>query len=90
MTQDEKYARAKEQVKKLREFYSSLAAYVVVMIVLFIIDYSDRGNWWMYWPAIGWGVFLALHAFRVFGPGEGSGWEKRKIQKYMEKDHEEE
>ena len=89
MASDERYERAKKRVKALREFYSSLAAYVVVMIVLFIIDYSDRGNWWMYWPAMGWGVFLVLHAIRVFGPGAGSGWEKRKIQKYMDEDHEE-
>jgi len=90
MTEDERLQRAKERVKKLREFYSSLAAYVVVMIILFIIDYSDRGDWWMYWPAMGWGGFLVLHAFRVFGPGEGSSWEKRKIQQIMEQDHEEE
>ncbi|MFC2105145.1 2TM domain-containing protein [Candidatus Bipolaricaulota bacterium] len=90
MAQDERLERAKKRVKILREFYSSLAAYVVVMIVLFIVDYSDRGNWWVYWPAMGWGIALVLHAFRVFGPGAGSGWEKRKIQQYMEEDGEEE
>ncbi len=90
MTQDARYERAKKRVKDLREFYGSLAAYVVVMIVLFIVDYSDRGNWWVYWPAMGWGIFLALHAFRVFGPGRGSKWEERKIEEYMERDESEE
>jgi len=69
MAQDERYERAKKRVKELRTFYSSLAIYVVVMIVLFIVDYSDRGNWWVYWPAMGWGIAVVLHAFRVFGPG---------------------
>jgi len=86
MTQDERYERAKKRVKELRTFYSSLAIYVVVMIVLFIVDYSDRGNWWVYWPAMGWGIAVVLHAFRVFGPGAGSGWEERKIKEFMERD----
>ena len=89
MTQDERYERAKKRVKGIRDFYASLAAYVVVMIVLFIVDYSDRGNWWVYWPAMGWGIGIILHGFRVFGPGAGSGWEKRKIKEYMEKDESE-
>ena len=89
MTQDERYERARNRVKDLREFYGSLAAYVVVMIVLFIVDYSDRGNWWMYWPAMGWGIAIVLHAFRTLGPGSGSQWEKRKIKEYMERDESE-
>ena len=90
MAQDEKLERAKTRVKALREFYASLAAYVVVMVVLFIVDYSDRGNWWVYWPAMGWGAFLLLHAFRVFGPSVGSAWEQRKIKEYMERDESQE
>ncbi len=86
MTQDERYERAKKRVKELREFYVSAAAYVVVMIALTIIDALDRGGWWVYWPAIGWGVFLILHGVRVLGPGKGSGWEERKIKEIMERD----
>lgn len=88
MTQDERYERARKRVKAIREFYISLAVYFIVMTFLFIIDYSDRGNWWVYWPAMGWGIGVALHAIRVFGPREGSSWEKRKIQEFMEKDQE--
>ena len=84
MNQEQKYERARKRVKELRDFYMGLAAYVVVMLVLFIIDYSDRGGWWVYWPAAGWGIGLALHAFRVFGPG--TKWEERKIQQLMDED----
>ena len=86
MTQDERYERAKKRVKELRDFYTSLATYAVVMIFLFFIDYSNGGGWWVYWPAMGWGIGLVLHAFRVFGPSSGSNWEKRKIQEFMERD----
>lgn len=84
MTQDERYEKARKRVKELRDFYGSLAAYVVVMIVLFIVDYSDRGNWWVYWPAMGWGIAVVLHAFRVFGPG--SRWEERKVKELMDQE----
>lgn len=88
MTQDERFERAKKRVKELREFYTSLVAYVVIMAFLFFIDYQDRGNWWVYWPAMGWGIALVLHGFRVFGPHSGSKWEQRKIKEYMERDEE--
>lgn len=84
MTQDERYERARKRVKALREFYTGLAVYVAVMIILTIVDYSDRGNWWVYWPAMGWGIGIVLHAFRVFGPG--AKWEERKIKELMERD----
>jgi two-component system, LytTR family, sensor kinase len=86
MTQDERLERAKKRVKDLREFYTSLTTYVIVMSFLFFIDYSSGGGWWVYWPAMGWGIGLAFHAFRVFGPSTGSKWEQRKIKEYMERD----
>jgi two-component system LytT family sensor kinase len=88
MTQDERLQRAKKRVKELKDFYTSLVTYVIVMSFLFFIDYTSGGGWWVYWPAMGWGIGLAFHAFRVFGPSEGSNWEKRKIQEFMEKDQE--
>jgi len=86
MTEEERYARARKRVKELRYFYRSLATYVVVMIVLFIVDYVNGGTWWVYWPALGWGAALALHAIRVFGAGRGSRWEERKIQEIIDRD----
>jgi len=84
VNQEQKYERARKRVKELRDFYMGLAAYVVVMLVLFIVDYSDGGSWWVYWPAGGWGIGVALHAVRVFGPG--TKWEERKIQQLMDED----
>ena len=90
MSQEERYERARKRVRKLRYFYRSLATYLAVMIVLFIVDYMDHGNWWVYWPALGWGIAVALHAVRVFGPGADSGWEERKIKQLMEKEEQDE
>jgi fatty acid desaturase len=86
MTDQERYERARKRVKRLREFYGHLGTYMIVMVVLFIVDYSDRGNWWVYWPALGWGIAVVLQAFRVFGPGAGSKWEQRRMDQFMGED----
>ncbi len=91
MTRDESYERARKRVRALKTFYRSLATYVAVMIVLFIVDYLDHGNWWVYWPALGWGIAIVLHAFRVLGPGgRGSRWEERKIKQLMDDERDKE
>ena len=89
MAEDERYERARKRVRELRYFYRSLATYVVVIAVLFVVDYMNGGNWWVYWPALGWGAAVLLHAIRVFGPGKGSRWEERKIKEIMDRDERE-
>ena len=86
MADEDRRERARKRVKALREFYIHLATYVVVMIVLFIVDYSDRGNWWVYWPAMGWGIAVVLQGVQVLKLGDGSKWEERKIRQYLEKE----
>ncbi len=86
MEQEERYKRAEQRVKELKSFYSHLVIYVVVMVVLFFVDYQDRGNWWFYWPLMGWGIAVAIHGFNTFT----TGWEKRKIKQLMEEEEEQE
>lgn len=82
MEQDERYKRAEQRVKELKSFYSHLVIYVVVMVILFIVDLQDRGNWWFYWPLMGWGIAVISHAFKALG----TGWEERKVKEFMEKE----
>jgi hypothetical protein len=46
--------------------------------------------WWFYWPLIGWGIGLGLHAFGVFGFGGrgpwGREWEERKMREMMDEE----
>lgn len=88
MEQDERYARAKKRVAELRSFYSHLTVYVVIMAVLFFVDLRDGGNWWFYWPLMGWGIAVVFHALGTFGFGKR--WEERKIKEIMEKEKEQE
>jgi len=86
MERDERYERARKKVKELKDFYGHVVVYVGVMIILVIVDSLDKGgNWWVYWPALGWGVFVVLHGARVLTPFSRR-WEERKIKELMDKD----
>lgn len=89
MDNNERYERVKRRVSEIKEFYVHLIVYVGVIALLFVIDLFADGNpnyWWVYWPALGWGIAIVLHAARVFGSFKGGGWEERKIKEMMDKE----
>jgi sensor histidine kinase YesM len=88
---NEDYVRARKRVEELKAFYYSLISYVFVIQFLVFIwyKYSSHTIQWFWFPMFGWGLSLAFQAYRVFvdeGPLGGS-WEKRKIEEYMNKEH---
>jgi hypothetical protein len=86
---DARYEQAKKRVEELKGFYAHLAVYAIINAGLFLINLvTDRGNWWFFWPLLGWGIALAIHAVMVFaieGP-RGQAWQERKIREFMEHD----
>ena len=98
-TGDENYNAAYRRVKRLKRFYSHLKIFLIVNIIIIVssltrdnfnegMDFSGLTEWHTYSTAFFWGIGLVAHALSVFGTDWffGSDWEKRKIQKYMEKD----
>ena len=92
-TPDPALQRAQRRAKELREFYGHVVTYVVVNTALVIIDVVDSsagtsflGLNWAYWPIIGWGIGLVIHALSVFLPLRR--WEERKVQQLYEKERE--
>lgn len=81
------YEAARKRVEVLKGFYTHLAVYLTVNLGLFVIDVMQGGEWWFFWPALGWGIGLGAHALAVFFNSEStmSRWEKRKIEEYVEK-----
>ena len=60
-------------LKRKRHFFEALIAYVVINGVLWLVwaltDRSiDGGLPWPAWVSIIWGFFLALDAWKAFGP----------------------
>ena len=86
MNEDEKFKKAKERVKEIKDFYGHLLVYVVVNIGIFLINYIvSPGTYWFYWVLIGWGIGLAVHWIQVFGIGKflDKKWEEKKVKEIM-------
>ena len=86
-----RYELAHARVQAIKGFYVHATAFVVVNVALFALNALVGGVWWFYWPLIGWGIGLGLHAFGVFGFSGGGGpwgrqWEERKIQEMMDEE----
>ncbi|MDP3312482.1 2TM domain-containing protein [Lutibacter sp.] len=84
-----KYMRAVERVEEIKEFYSSLIAYCIVIPFLIYInlEYSPEFHWFWF-PMLGWGLGLVIQGLKAFAynPFLGREWEDRKIQEYMNED----
>jgi hypothetical protein len=86
--EQQRYQRARARVQTLRGFYIHATAYVLVNIALFAINVLVGGVWWFYWPLIGWGIGLGVHALAVFGFGGpwGQDWEERKVREMVDEE----
>lgn len=75
-----------EYVKELKGFYSHLTNYVIVISVLFVINFFTYPQYvWAVWPALGWGVGLLSHAASVFEwfSWFNADWEKKQVEKRL-------
>jgi len=82
--EDEKEALA--YVKEIKDFYSDLMSFLVIIPALFILNYFvSPGYFWAWWVVFGWGISLAIHAFSVFEFFNllSPNWEKKQIEKRL-------
>ena len=89
MNDQERYERARKRVEAIKGFYIHLLIYLFVNAGLLLINVlTSPVSWWFYWPLLGWGIGLAVHAIGVFGVGNwfGQEWEEREIRKILEKE----
>ena len=83
---NDSYMRARNHVEELKGFYYSLISYVLVIPFLIFINYKTYWDFqWFWFPMFGWGIGLAIQAFRVFAGTSvlGQNWEKRKMEEFM-------
>lgn len=86
---DDSYVRALNHVDELKGFYYSLISYCLVIPFLIFINYKTYWEFhWFWFPMFGWGIGIAIHAFKVFvnDGAFGRNWEKRKMDEYMNND----
>jgi hypothetical protein len=81
---DPRQKAARKRAKQIRDFYGHLSVYVVIIGFLFILNLVTGDGWWFYWPALGWGIGIAMHAMAVYGPGSwfNDQWEDRKVREW--------
>ncbi|MFC2056437.1 2TM domain-containing protein [Chloroflexota bacterium] len=84
LSEEQIYEEASKKVKARKGFYSGLATYLVVNVVLIVIwALSGQGYMWFLWPLGIWGVFVLADYLRVFVFGKGS--DQQAIEKEAEK-----
>lgn len=76
------------RVKALRAFYTHLTIYALVNFLLMLIDIATPGATWFFWPLLGWGLGLAMHAAQTFErlPWFTRDWEQRKVRELLNRD----
>ncbi|MEW2922463.1 2TM domain-containing protein [Muricauda sp. ANG21] len=84
--EEKRYAKAREHVKAIKEFYSNLIAYCIVIPFLWWINLKTTDFLWAFFPTIGWGFGVLAHGMEAFGynPLWGKRWQERKIQELMD------
>ena len=85
-TEEERLQRARERVAEIKGFYTHLAIFVAVLVLLFVVDVATGEGWWVQWVLLGWGIGVLAHAFAIYGsaPKFISRWEERKVRQYMD------
>ncbi|TWX64504.1 helix-turn-helix domain-containing protein [Colwellia demingiae] len=77
-----------EHVKDIKDFYSHLINYGIVVGAFFILNLVTSPDYiWAWWIAIGWGIGVISHALSVFEIINffGADWEKKQIEKRLNK-----
>jgi len=85
---ERRYLEAKKRVEAKREFYRHLGSYFVMSTFFFLLNaVTSFGNWWFYWPMLGWGLAVLFHYVDVFGiPGIDPmtpEWEEQQMRREM-------
>jgi len=82
---DEKYLRAQKRVDDIKNFYTHLIVYVVIIPFLIFVNYMTYWEFKWFWFALfGWGIGVVIHGFVTFTIS--SDWEERKIKQFMDEE----
>jgi len=90
--ENENYVKAKKRVKEIKDFYTHLIIFIVVVVILTTINLvtffmgqacNNTWNFWFLFPFGFWGFAVIMHGMNVFVFGKNTRWEQRKIKEIM-------
>ncbi len=85
---DDRQQEARHFVQRKRRFYTILVVYLALSLLWFAIDMlTGTDDLWFYWPVLGTGLIVAVIGIAMFGMGGlfGADWERRQVDKYLER-----
>ncbi len=84
-------SRAWRRVRALKAFYTHLTLFSIVNFVLLLVDLSTPGRPWFFYPLLGWGLGLGLHAAQTFErlPWFTRDWEQKKFKQLLQRERRE-
>lgn len=88
LSEEEIYKIARKRVEDKKGFFVHLAVYIIVNIGLVLLWWwtSDgEGHPWFVWTLGGWGIGLIFHCLGVFVFNRQTGWERKEIEKEVER-----
>ena len=80
------YERARKRVAEVKGFYMHLGIYAIFSAAFVAINLiTSPHRHWFWWPVLGWGVAVVIHAFSFFVENRwlGSEWEQRKMREFV-------
>lgn len=83
-TLDPLQREALDQIRQYKEFVQHLATFFVIVPLLVLANWLfDPDQVWSGLAALGWGIWLAVQAFRVFEVSDflGADWERSQLAK---------
>ncbi|MEZ4808929.1 MAG: 2TM domain-containing protein [Allomuricauda sp.] len=86
--EEKRYLKALEKVKGIKDFYTNLISYCIVIPFLWWLNFRTTDFLWAFFPTLGWGFGVLMHGLEAFGynPLWGKRWEERKIQELMDRE----
>jgi 2TM domain len=88
LSDDEILKMARERVEAKKGFFIHLGMYIIVnifIVVIWFLTTGGRGYPWFLWVLCGWGIGVVANALAVFLGGKGSSWERRELQKEIDR-----
>ena len=86
MSEEEIYREARKRVEEKKGFYTHFAIYLLVNIILIIVwAATGAGFPWFIFPLGGWGMGILFHFLGVFVFSRQTSWERRQIEKEVER-----
>ena len=61
-------SRKTRLLRRKARFHRHLWTYLIVIGALLLINMMTPGPWWFQWPALGWGIALALNFRAAYFP----------------------